>query len=105
VGRVTSVRWPAARWRTSADRHKVTGAIPSQVSRALTLAMLATLLIAGCSFAVAAVGGLLERRIPFALLRLTGTPSQTLRAVVMREAALPLFTLATISALLGLGVS
>jgi hypothetical protein len=77
----------------------------SQVSRALTLAMLATLLVAGCSVAIAAVGGLLERRIPFALLRLSGAPLQTLRAVVMREAALPLLTLATISALLGLGVS
>jgi hypothetical protein len=77
----------------------------SQVSRALTLAMLATLLVAGCSVAIAAVGGLLERRIPFALLRLSGTPLRTLRAVVMREAALPLLTLATTSAVLGLGVS
>jgi hypothetical protein len=77
----------------------------SQVSRALTLAMLATLVVAGCSVAIAAVGGLLERRIPFALLRLSGTPLRTLRAVVMREAALPLLTLATTSALLGLGVS
>ena len=76
-----------------------------QVSRALTLAMLAALLVAGCSVAIAAVGGLLERRIPFALLRLSGAPLQTLRAVVMREAALPLFTLATTSALLGQGVS
>ena len=67
--------------------------------------MLATLLVAGCSVAIAAVGGLLERRIPFALLRLSGTPLRTLRAVVMREAALPLFTLATTSAVLGLGVS
>jgi hypothetical protein len=77
----------------------------SQISRALTLAMLAALLVAGCSVAIAAVGGLLERRIPFALLRLSGTPLRTLRAVVMREAALPLLTLATISALLGLCVS
>jgi hypothetical protein len=77
----------------------------SQVSRALTLVMLATLLVAGCSVAIAAVGGLLERRIPFALLRLSGTPLQTLRAVVMREAALPLLTIATASALLGLAVS
>ncbi|MGH9290008.1 MAG: FtsX-like permease family protein [Acidimicrobiales bacterium] len=77
----------------------------SQVSRALTLAMLATLLVAGCSVAIAAVGGLLERRMPFALLRLSGTPLRTLRAVVMGEAALPLLTLATTSALLGLGVS
>jgi len=77
----------------------------SQVSRALTLAMLATLLVAGCSVAIAAVGGLLERRIPFALLRLSGTPLRTLRVVVMQEAALPLLTLATTSAVLGLGVS
>jgi ABC-type sugar transport system ATPase subunit len=56
----------------------------SHVSRALTLAMLATLVVAGCSVAVAAVGGLLERRIPFALLRLSGAPLRTLRAVVMR---------------------
>jgi predicted lysophospholipase L1 biosynthesis ABC-type transport system permease subunit len=77
----------------------------TQASRMVMLTLLGTLLIAGCSVAVAAAGGLVERRRPFALLRLGGMPLRALRGVVLREAALPLLVLAAASAALGLGVS
>jgi hypothetical protein len=48
------------------------------------------LLVAGCTLAVAAVGGIVERRRAFSLLRLTGVSLADLRRVVILESALPL---------------
>ncbi len=61
--------------------------------------------IAGCGLAVGAVGGLAERRRPFALLRLAGTPLATLRRVVALEAVLPLIMTTVVSVLAGLGTA
>lgn len=64
--------------------------------------LLTSLPIAGCSLAVSVVGGLAERRRPFSLLRLTGTPLAVLRRVVTLEAAAPLLITAVVSAGAGL---
>jgi hypothetical protein len=64
--------------------------------------ILTSLPIAGCSLAVAVAGGLAERRRPFSLLRLTGTPLRMLRRVVTLEAAAPLLITAVVSAGAGL---
>jgi hypothetical protein len=60
-----------------------------------------TLLVAGCSLAVAVGGSLVERKRPFTLLRVSGTPESSLRRVVLLEAALPLLGAAVIAALVG----
>jgi hypothetical protein len=52
--------------------------------------ILASLPIAGCSLAVSIAAGLADRKRPFSLLRLAGTPLRMLRNVVMLESALPL---------------
>jgi hypothetical protein len=49
-----------------------------------------TLVVAGCSLAVTVGGGLIERKRPFTLLRVTGTAPGTLYRVVILEAVLPL---------------
>jgi hypothetical protein len=49
-----------------------------------------TLVVAGCSLAVSVGGSLVERKRPFALLRVAGTQLATLYRVVLLEAALPL---------------
>jgi hypothetical protein len=49
-----------------------------------------TLIVAGCSLAVAAGGGLVDRKRPFTLLRVSGTPLSVLVRVVLFEAAVPL---------------
>jgi hypothetical protein len=54
---------------------------------------------------VAAGGGLVERRQPFTLLRLAGTPTRTLAAVVLLESALPLLLAAALAACAGFGVA
>jgi hypothetical protein len=67
--------------------------------------ILASLPIAGCSLAVGVVAGLADRRRPFSLLRLAGTPVGLLRRVVALESAVPLLAVAIVSAGLGLLVA
>ncbi|MFC5835423.1 FtsX-like permease family protein [Nonomuraea insulae] len=64
-----------------------------------------TLIVGGCSLVVAVGGGLVERRRPFTLLRLAGTPTRTLAAVVLLESALPLLLAAVLAAGAGFGVA
>jgi hypothetical protein len=74
----------------------------AQLQHLADLAVLLSVVIAGCSLAVAVAGSLIERRRPFALLRLTGMPLRSLRRVVLLEAAVPLVGLAVVSASGGL---
>ncbi|MBT2226400.1 FtsX-like permease family protein [Nonomuraea sp. NEAU-A123] len=64
-----------------------------------------TLIVGGCSLVVAVGGGLVERRQPFTLLRLAGTPIRTLAGVVLLESALPLVLSAVLAAGAGFGVA
>jgi FtsX-like permease family protein len=61
--------------------------------------------IAGCSLAVSVVAGLTDRRRPFSLLRLAGTPAGLLCRVVALESAVPLLVVTIVSAGLGLLVA
>ncbi|MFL6111325.1 MAG: FtsX-like permease family protein, partial [Catenulispora sp.] len=65
----------------------------------ILFAVILTLFVAGCSIAVATAGSLVERKRPFTLLRLSGTPMAVLRRVVFLESALPLVA---VSAMAGL---
>jgi FtsX-like permease family len=67
--------------------------------------ILASLPIAGCSLAVSVAAGLTDRRRPFSLLRLAGTPLGLLRRVVALESAVPLLAVALVSVGLGLLVA
>jgi hypothetical protein len=64
-----------------------------------------TLVVAGCSLAVAVGGGLVDRKRAFTLLRVSGTPVSTLSRVVLMEAALPLAAATTIAAVIAYGTS
>ena len=64
-----------------------------------------TLLVAGCSLAVAVGGGLVERKRPITLLRLSGTPAPTLYRMVLLESVLPLVLAAVLAAGAGLAVA
>ncbi len=70
--------------------------------RLADVAIVASLVIAACSLAVSVAGGLVERKRPFSLLRLTGTPLGVLRRVVALEAAVPLVVVAVMAAGTGL---
>jgi hypothetical protein len=61
--------------------------------------------VAGCSLAVAAGGGLVDRKRPFTLLRVSGTPVSVLSCVVLFEAAVPLATATVVAAAIAYGTS
>jgi hypothetical protein len=77
-------------------------AMVGMLQRMVDVGIILCLVIAGCSLAVSVAGGLIERKRPFGLLRLTGMPLSHLRRVVMLEAAVPLVVVAVISAAAGL---
>jgi ABC-type antimicrobial peptide transport system permease subunit len=68
------------------------------IERISTAMLLATLLIAGFGLAISIAAGLLERKRPFALLRLAGTSAAQLRRVLITETAAPLLTATVASA-------
>jgi predicted lysophospholipase L1 biosynthesis ABC-type transport system permease subunit len=59
--------------------------------------VLTSLAIAGCTLAASVAGGLAERKRPFSLLRLAGTPLGLLQRVVALESAVPLLVTAVLS--------
>ena len=64
-----------------------------------------TLIVAGCSLAVAVGGGLVERKRPFTLLRVSGTGVGVLSGVVLLEAAVPLAAATVLAAGIAYGTS
>jgi hypothetical protein len=82
-----------------------TSQLLGELKTASEVVIVASLLIAGCSLAVATAAGVSERKRPFSLLRLTGVPLRVLRQVVALETAAPLILIALASALIGLVAS
>ena len=82
-----------------------------RISRAATFqkivyaAVALTLIVAGCSLAVAVGGGLVDRKRPFTLLRVSGTPVGVLSRVVLMEAAVPLVAATVVAAGIAYGTS
>ncbi|MFY9848894.1 MAG: FtsX-like permease family protein [Trebonia sp.] len=82
-----------------------------RLDRAATLekivyaAVALTLIVAGCSLAVAVGGGLVDRKRPFTLLRVSGTQVGVLSRVVMLEAAVPLLAATMVAAGIAYGTS
>ncbi len=79
--------------------------VAATVERLIDVAVALTLLVAGCGLAVATGGGLVERKRPFTMLRLSGTPTATLNRVVLTEAVLPLAAATIVAAGVAYGVS
>jgi putative ABC transport system permease protein len=75
------------------------------VARIVGLGLIGSLMLAGCSLAVATMTGLLERRREFTFLRAAGMPIARLRVLVLLQAGVPLFVVSGFSALLGVGVA
>ena len=90
---------------TSADINAAANQKLARLGELADAALLITLIIAGCSLAVAVAGGLLERRRPLTLLRLAGVRRSELTRMVLAESALPLLALAAVSVALGLAVA
>lgn len=93
----------AARTFGEAVRERV--AVGNTVQQVTDVAVDLTLLVAGCSLAVAIGGGLVERKRAFTLMRVSGTPSSTLYRVVLLEAAAPLIAATIVAAGTAYGIA
>jgi hypothetical protein len=91
--------------RTFGEAVQARVAVGDTVERLIYIAVALTLLVAGCSLAVAAGGGLVERKRPFALLRVAGTPAAALYRVVLLETVLPLAVATVVAAGVAWGVA
>ena len=95
---------PTAYVRT-ADESRTTSRVFEEFGRVVGLGLIGTLVLAGCSLAVAVTTSVLERRRQFALLRSAGMPVSRLRVLVLLQAGAPLVTVAAFSAALGIAVA
>jgi hypothetical protein len=75
------------------------------VEKIVSAAVALTLIVAGCSLAVAVGGGLVDRKRPFTLLRVSGTQVGVLSKVVLLEAAVPLVAATVAAAGIAYGTS
>lgn len=91
--------------RTFGEVVQARNQVAAIVQRVLNIAVVLTLLVAGCSLAVAAGGSLVERKRPFSLLRLAGTPTRVLYKVVLLEALLPLAAATVLAVAAGYGLA
>jgi hypothetical protein len=91
--------------RTFGEAVQARVAVGDTVERLIYIAVALTLLVAGCSLAVVAGGGLVERKRPFALLRVAGTPAKALYRVVLLETVLPLAVATVVAAGVAYGVA
>lgn len=82
-----------------------TSQILAEGQRLADIVVLASLIVAGCNLAVGIAGGLIDRKRPFSLLRLTGTPLGVLRSVVAFEGAVPLIAGSVAALAVGIAAS
>jgi hypothetical protein len=80
-------------------------AVYSEIETIALAVVAVTLMIAGCSVAVSVGGGLIERKRPFTLLRVTGAQLRVLYRVVLLESVLPLTLTAVVAAAAGLATA
>jgi hypothetical protein len=96
---------PGAETRLGAEENAEVNRQLVQLNRLANIALAITLTIAGCGLAVAVAAGIIERKRPFALLRLGGMHLAELQRTAMLEAAAPLLLIALASAALGLATA
>lgn len=76
-----------------------------EIQRVVTIVAALTMLIAGSSLAVAVASGLVERKRPFTLLRVSGTGTGVLYRTVLLETVLPLLGATVVAAGVGLALA
>ncbi|HEY7279576.1 MAG TPA: FtsX-like permease family protein [Trebonia sp.] len=91
--------------RTFGETLQIRTARAALFERLLYAAVALTLIVAGCSLAVAAGGALVDRKRPFTLLRVGGSPVSVLSRVVLFEAAVPLVAATVVAAAIAYGTS
>lgn len=88
-------------WMTPAEIQAGNNNIARYVELIISGILLIILFVAGCSLAVSAGGGIVERKRPFGLLRVAGMSIGQLRRVVLYETAVPLVLTTLVASVLG----
>ena len=91
--------------RTFGETLAIRSARADLFEKIMYAAVALTLVVAGCSLAVAVGGGLVDRKRPFILLRVSGTQVSVLSRVVLFEAAVPLAVATVVAAAIAYGAS
>jgi hypothetical protein len=91
---------PASVVRLEQERLAANGQY-AEIGRIVALGLVGTLILAGCSLAVAITTATLDRRRQFVFLRSSGMAASSLRATLMLQAGVPLAAVAAASAVLG----
>jgi hypothetical protein len=91
--------------RTFGETLQIRIARATTFERIMYAAVALTLIVAGCSLAVTVGGGLVDRKRPFTLLRVGGSPVSVLSRVVILEAAVPLVAATLVAAGIAYGTS
>jgi hypothetical protein len=91
--------------RTFGETLQIRTARAATLEKIVYAAAALTLIVAGCSLAVAVGGGLVDRKRPFTLLRVSGAPVGVLSRVVLMEAAVPLLAATVVAAGIAYGTS
>jgi ABC-type antimicrobial peptide transport system permease subunit len=91
--------------QTIGEVARVRGALYRELGQVVFLIVGLTLLVAGCSLAIAMGGGMIERKRPFTLLRVSGAAARVLRRVVLLESVLPLIAATMVAAIAGFAVA
>jgi hypothetical protein len=91
--------------RTFAEAVAIRSKRAAVAQKLFDYAVALTVLVAGCSLAVSVGGGLVDRKRPFTLLRVGGTPLGTLSRVVLLEAVVPLAAAVVAAAGIAYGMS
>jgi hypothetical protein len=91
--------------RTFGETLQIRTARAATVEKIIYAVVALTLIVADCSLAVAVGGGLVDRKRPFTLLRVSGTQTGVLSRVVLYEAAVPLLAAAVVAAAIAYGTA
>jgi ABC-type antimicrobial peptide transport system permease subunit len=91
--------------RTFGETLQIRTARAATFEKILYAAVALTLIVAGCSLAVTAGGSLVDRKRPFTLLRVSGTPVTVLSRVVLFEAVVPLVAATLVAVAIAYGTS
>jgi hypothetical protein len=91
--------------RTFGETLQIRMARAATFEKIMYAAIALTLIVAGCSLAVTVGGGLVDRKRPFTLLRVSGTPESVLSRVVLFEAAVPLAAATLVAAAIAYATS
>src|SRR5690606_37011793 len=96
---------PTVQVLTAAEQYREGNESIGELRRLTFLGTFAAFVLSGATAALSVAGAVIARRLPFALLRMSGCPAGTLQRTLVAEAMLPLALVSVISFVTALGAA